>query len=128
MIKVGERQMRAVFAMHAGQRFEHFVKVVADCETLWGLYNDGWALAATDDGAPILPLWPAPEYARACAINEWRGYAPRSIALNEFMRSMLPVMKDDGVSPSVLMTPAGKGAVVSVDELLSALQAELRNY
>ena len=64
------KQIAAVMALPGPRRFEHFIKVVADRQQVWGLYDDGWALAGTDDGAAVFPFWPAEEYALACVANE----------------------------------------------------------
>lgn len=127
-MKVNPKQMEAVLALPGVKRFEHFIKVIADWQEVWGLYQDGWALAATDDGTPVFPLWPAKEYAQVCAVNEWKGYEPRSIGLSDFREVLLPKLKLDGVLPGVSFTPTSKGVTPSVDELKLALETELLNY
>jgi hypothetical protein len=127
-MKVSPKQMDAVLALPGIKRFEHFIKVIADWQEVWGLYLDGWALAAADDGTTVFPLWPAKEYAQVCAANEWTGYEPRSISLSDFTEVLLPKLKLDGVLPGVFFTPTSKGVTPSVDELKSALEAELQNY
>lgn len=127
-MKVSPKQMEVVFALPGIKRFEHFIKVIADWQEVWGLYQDGWALAAADDGTTVFPLWPAMEYARVCAANEWTGYEPRSISLSDFTGVLLPKLKLDGVLPGVFFTPTSKGVTPSVDDLMSALEAELQNY
>ena len=102
--------------------------MIADWQEVWGLYQDGWALAATDDGTPVFPLWPAKEYAQVCAVNEWKGYEPRSIGLSDFREVLLPKLKLDGVLPGVSFTRTSKGVTPSVDELKLALETELLNY
>lgn len=127
-MKVSPKQMDAVLALPGIKRFEHFTKIIADWQEVWGLYQDGWALAAADDGTTVFPLWPAKEYAQVCAANEWNGYEPRSISLSDFTEVLLPKLKLDGVLPGVFFTPTSKGVTPSVDELKSALEAELQNY
>ena len=127
-MKVNPKQMEAMLALPGVKRFKHFIKVVADWQEIWGLYQDGWALAAADDGAIVFPLWPAKEYAQICAANEWSGYEPRSIGLSDFREVLLPKLKLDGVVPGVFFTPTSKGVTLSVDELNAALEAELQNY
>lgn len=127
-MKISQKQLEAVLALSGDKRFEHFVKVVADWQEVWGLYQDGWALAAADDGTTVFPLWPAKEYAQICAANEWNGYEPRSFSLGDFMEALLPKLKSEGVLPGVFFTPSSKGVTPSVDELMSALKAELQNY
>ncbi|WP_035052675.1 DUF2750 domain-containing protein [Andreprevotia chitinilytica] len=127
-MKIHPKQMDSVLALPGIERFEHFIKVIADWQEVWGLYQDGWALAAADDGTTVFPLWPAKEYAQICAENEWNGYEPRSISLGDFMDVLLPKLKVDGVLPGVFFTPSSKGLTPSIDELKAALDAELQNY
>jgi hypothetical protein len=126
-VKVSHKQMEAMLALPGAKRFEHFIKVIAESQEVWGLYQNGWALAATDDATTVFPLWPAKEYAQACAVNEWAGYEPRSITLSDF-REVLSKLKMEGVLPGVFFTPTSKGVTPSVDELRLALEAELQNY
>jgi len=127
-MKVNPKQMEAVLALPSPQRFEHFVKVVVDWEKAWSLYQDGWALAAAEDGAPVFPLWPAKEYAQICAAGEWDGHEPSPIALGTLLDELLPMPKRDGVLVGVFLTPSEGGVAVPADELSAALGAELQNY
>jgi len=84
-MKVNAKQLAVVLGLSGPKRYEHFVKVVVDWQEAWGLYQDGWALAGTDDGEQVFPLWPAREYARICSDKEWEGYTPRAISLDDLM-------------------------------------------
>lgn len=127
-MKVSHKQLSAVLELSGQQRLEYFVKVVADWQEVWGLYLDGWALAATDDGVPVFPLWPAKEYAQVCAEGEWKGYEPRSISLDDLMRVLLPKLRSDAVLPGVFPTPTSRGVTPSVEEFMLALEAQLEQY
>ena len=127
-MKINPKQIESVLALAGSKRYQHFVKVVTDWEEVWGLYQDGWALASTDDGQKVFPLWPAKEYAQLCAEKEWRGYEPESFSLEDFMGELLPNLKDDGVLPGIFYTPSDKGVTPTVDQLLADLNEELKNY
>lgn len=127
-MKVNQAQINAIFALPAQKRFEHFVKVVVAWQEAWGLFSDGWALAGADDGVGVFPLWPAKEYAQACAVNEWAGCQPRAISLDELLDDLLPRLKLDGLLPGIIFTPDGRGATPPVDELVEAIHTELQNY
>lgn len=127
-MKISPKQLEAVLALPGPKRFEHFVKVVADWQEAWGLYSEGWALAGADDGSTVFPLWPAREYAAACAQGEWAGYEPRVIGLADLTEVLLPKLKADQVLPGVFFTPSSKGVTPSVEELQAALERELQNY
>lgn len=115
-MKVSQKQLEAALALSGIKRFEHFIKTIAGWQEVWGLYHDGWALAATDDGTTYL-LWPAKEYAQVCAANEWTGYEPRSISLSDFTEALLPKLKLDGILPGIFFTQTSKGVTPAVDEL-----------
>ncbi len=127
-MKINSKQIESVTALAGPKRYKHFVKVVADWEEVWGLYQDGWALAATDDGQQVFPLWPAKEYAQLCAEKEWVGYKPESFSLEDFMGELLPNLKADNVLPGIFYTSSDNGVTPTVDQLLSDLNEELENY
>lgn len=127
-MKISQKQIESVIAMPGAKRYEHFIKVVADWEEVWGLYNDGWALAATNEGHKVFPVWPAKEYAELCKENEWSAYDAKSFSLDDFMNELLPNLKNDGVLPGIFYTPLNKGVTPDVDQVLADLNRELENY
>lgn len=106
---LNRKHVDSVLALPDKKRFDHFVKVVADRQEVWGLYQGGWALAATNDGVTVFPLWPAKDYAQLCAVCEWEGYEPRLITLAELMEDLFPKLKKDGVLPGVFSSLRVKG-------------------
>ncbi len=127
-MKVNPKQMEAVLNLNGEKRYQNFIKVVADWEEVWGLYNDGWALAADDTGRRVFPLWPAEAYAKICSDNEWESYKPTSLSLEELMRELLPSLKNDGVLPGIFYTPTDLGVTPEVDDLVDDLERELSKY
>lgn len=125
---ITQKQIDAVTALPGPKRYEHFVKVVADWEEVWGIYQDGWALAATGDGQQVFPLWPAKEYAQLCAEKEWAAYVPKSITLQDLMDELLPNLKADDVLPGIFYTPSDNGVTPTVNHILADLGDELKRY
>lgn len=127
-MKASEKKIAALLSLPGSERYKHFVKQVADSETVWGLYEGDWALAATDDGTQVFPLWPAEEYAKLCAVGAWGTYTPRSFSVEEFLGELLPMLEQDGMLPGVFYTPQDKGVTPSIELLRSDIEAELENY
>jgi len=127
-MKLHPKQISSVLALPGPERYEHFIKQVVDWEEVWGLYDDGWAMAGSDEDEDILPFWPHEDYAAICAEKDWAGFTPKSISLEEFMEDLLPRLKEDNVLPGIFFTPSGKSVTPSVDELLEHLQQELTKY
>lgn len=126
-MRLSDEQKKAVLSLPGQERYKHFVKQVADSQQVWGLYAHGWALAETTDGKEVLPFWPAKEYAKLCAVDEWQEYAVKRIALGEFF-ALLAQLETDQVLPGVFYTPQDKGVTPSARELVEALKEELAQY
>ena len=48
-MKINQKQIDAVLKLSGAERYQHFVKKIADWEEVWGLYQDGWALLETEN-------------------------------------------------------------------------------
>lgn len=107
-------------------RYEHFVRRVADTGTVWGLYQDGWAIGKTDDGALVFPLWPTRALAQQCAVLEWEGYGPREFGLQELFDDLLPQLAADGILPGITYTPDEYGLTPAHAQLRQDLLARQR--
>lgn len=126
--EVGPKEVEHVLLLDGSRRYAYWIKQVADWQLVWGLYSDGWALVADDEGHEAIPVWPHAAFAGACADGAWAGYAPREIELSAWMERWLPGMLADGKQVAVFPTPADKGVVVSPARLREDLEAELELY
>jgi hypothetical protein len=122
---ISKKQISAVSALPGPKRYSHFVKVAADRARVWGLFSDGWALAANAEGEKTFPVWPEAEYAALCAVGEWAGYVPKEIEVHDFLDELVPMLQESGVRVSVFVLPSDKGVTPTVDELVRDLRAEL---
>ncbi len=124
-MKITHKQIEAVLSLPGPKRYEHFVKVAADQRQIWGLHNNGWALAGTIDDGPVFPVWPAREYASLCATGDWAGYEPREIDLEEFFHALLPSLQERGTQLGVFYTPNNKGVIPTLEQIENDLKEEL---
>jgi hypothetical protein len=127
-MNINETQIESVLALPAQRRYEHFVKVVADWGEVWGLYKDGWALGATEDGIIVFPLWPAKEYAVLCANRSWAEYEPKSFSVVDLLNELLPKLKKDHMLPGIFYTPNDKGVTPDVAKVADDLRNEIAKY
>lgn len=122
---ITQKQIEAVVALPGPQRYSHFIKVAADQRRVWGLYREGWALAGTDDGRPVFPLWPAREYAALCANGAWASYEAREIDLEELFDGLLPSLRAKQTAVGVFYTPRDQGVLPELDQFEQDLRTEL---
>ncbi|MGE8533918.1 DUF2750 domain-containing protein [Chryseobacterium sp. 22543] len=114
--------------MSEDERYNYFIRKVADFEELWGLNDDGWALLGDNDDNRIFPVWPEKEFAVLCAVDQWKNYKPEVITLDNFIEKWIPGMTNDKTLVNVFLTPNAKGTVTSPKDLLDYLQEELEQY
>ena len=117
--------MQATTRLPAPERYDHFVKMVADWGFVWGLYNDGWATTETDDGMVSVPLWSARDYAANYQNGDWSEFDPRAISIHEFLDEFLPRLNEGGVCPGVFYVDGQGSVAVPIEILVADLRAEL---
>ena len=120
------KQFAAVSTLPGPDRYRHFVARVSDWGIVWGLRDeDGWVATADDDGNPGFPVWPHPDYAAACATDDWEGNAPAPIKVHEFVNNRLIGMAENAVAVAVFPTATLRGVLVPALQLQRDLQEEL---
>ncbi|MDQ1097678.1 MULTISPECIES: DUF2750 domain-containing protein [Chryseobacterium] len=117
-----------ILRMSENERYDYFIRKVADFEVLWGLDDNGWALLGDNEGRQVLPLWPEKEFAELCAIDQWEGFKPKEISLNDFFEKWIPGMTNDNTLVNIFLTPEEKGSVISPKDLGVDLQNEAEQY
>ncbi len=120
-----QKELQAVSSADGRHRYEYFIHRVCDAKALWGLYNDGWASVAGEEGEQLIPLWPHHDFAQAFATGNWTGFEPRKIALDEFLDAWIPGMLSKGINPAVFPVPTGTSVVVTAEDLEENLRHEL---
>jgi len=126
---VSDKEFEAVFALDGGERYNHFVRHVADTEEVWSLRSEqGWVLTSDDDGIEFVPVWPHPRYAEACAVGYWKDAQPTSISLELWIEKWTPGMIKDSRQVAVFPTPSGEGFVITPQALRDDLLEECSQY
>jgi hypothetical protein len=131
------QEFDAVRALPSARRYEHFIKRVVDCGSIWGLKDaNGWVTAADDENRTVFPVWPHEKYAASCAVGEWAGAAPSSISLSDWREKWVPGLRRDGNYTAVfpVASRAGvprapdHGVVVTSDRLLQDIDNHLSEW
>lgn len=123
---IDTRQVQETVMLSGPQRYEYFIRRVAQTGTVWSLYRNGWALAKKEDGSLVFPLWPDREFATICADYEWTGYEPQSFSLDELVDELLPQLEQDGIATGVFYTPGARDVMPSAGLLQRDLDDELK--
>lgn len=94
-----------VINLTASERYDYFIRKVADFEEVWGLKDaEGWALMGSEEQV-LFPIWSEKEFAELC---KWDNYQPTPIPLDDFMEKLLPKLEKDSVMLAVFPLTQGK--------------------
>ena len=120
---VSDQEFEAVCALDTEERYAHFVKRVCEEGTVWALKaSDGFVIMGDDDGLEYLPVWPDDRYADAYG---GAGEKAEAIPLDAWMTRWLPGLERDRSGVAIFPIEGDPGAVVTLEQLRSDLEAEL---
>ncbi|EDT43095.1 DUF2750 domain-containing protein [Burkholderia ambifaria] len=121
------KKIENVLRLDAQSRCEYFIRKVADFEVVWSLFDQGWATARTG-ATTVLPFWPEEAFAKLCATDEWQGFRPKAIALDDFLERWLPGMAPDQRICAVFAAPSDRGTLMAPMDLERLIRMELEQY
>lgn len=122
------KKLRSILEKSGEERFEYFIRKVTDFSEVWGLFDNGWATSSDKSGGTAIPFWPEKDFARLCASETWKNYAPRKIGIEDFLDKWLPGMEKDGSLAAVFPTPTDKSVFIEPNRLGSLLKKEMEQH
>lgn len=126
---IGEKEFASVIDLRPAERFDYFVKRVADWEAVFSLRTpNGWVVAADRDGTELFPVWPHASFAEAAAQGVWEDASVAAIDLSDWIEKWLPGLEKDRRRIAVFPVPSGAGVVVEPALLRAALAVALDEF
>lgn len=128
-MKINKNEFEEVSKLTAFERYKYFIKRVADFEVMYTLVNANEDLALLEvEGKRMLSFWSSKEFAASCAINEWHGYQPIELTLEQFEESYIDIIEAEdyliNIFPSINLT----GFIVDIAEFTKDLNEEMQKY
>ncbi len=122
------KHFSSVASLPPRERYDYFIKKVADWGELWGLFDNGWATLADNEEKECMPVWPHEEFARHYATGDWQRFVPRRIELQEWISKWTQRLTDDLRKVAIFPVPAGKCTTAAPDRLRHDLEEELDKF
>ena len=124
--RINAKHLTNVQQLPAGERYDYFVKRVADWQEAWTVEGDrGWLTGTDDEGVIHVPLWAHPLFAEMCATGNCSNGRIMRVGLRELTDKMLPQLESDHYRVSVMPIPPGTGVPVEPGRLRKDLLSEL---
>ena len=121
-------KIRNVSNLSSEDRYEYFIRKVADTESVWLIHdNSKYVIVGDNDNNIAIPVWPELEFAELYLEDEWKDYSTISVEVHEFLEWLDQVHKENVMIagfPLLDMT----GIVVEAEEMKNHLLFELQQY
>lgn len=129
-MKISDHEIEVMFKKAAKDRYIYFIKRVADWESAWALGDDEGHITTEDNSGNIsLPLWPAKEFAKKCAIDDWSNLDIQEISLDELIDKLLPELISDNIDVVAFMAPKeSTSPTLLASNVLKDLMIECEKY
>ncbi len=105
--------------------YERFIDQALELEVVWNLQSeDGFAVCESSEfeGAEVMPFWSIESLANKACIDDWKGYKPNPIRIDDFIDAWLHGMAEDEVYVGLNWNAELEGAeidpVILIDDLL----------
>lgn len=124
--KLNDKQLQSIPKLEEHERYDYFLRKVADFEELWSLHSpEGWVEFSTADGEACLPLWPHPDFAKQWAVDDWSDCTPKAIALDVWLERWTSGLERDDTVLAIFPVDEEEGLVLTPQEFHDDLMAEL---
>ncbi|MCM2678475.1 DUF2750 domain-containing protein [Echinimonas agarilytica] len=107
-------------------RFEAFLGLVVKHKEVWALSDDEGCLMVAMEDENCLPLWPLEIYAQQAVAEEWEGFSPLKITLDNFYENWAPGMSGDEIAAAVFPNDEGSCTVLDSEELAVTLKLQAK--
>jgi hypothetical protein len=129
IMKITNKEIEAVSQLEAFQRYEYFIKRVADSERMYTLVDDNGNLAIADvESSAVLSVWSASEFAENNAVDEWGSFSVKEITVEEFEEDIIDMIEKNNWLINVFSIKGKSGFVVNINEFAKDLSAEMQKY
>jgi len=121
-----QKEIENVSNLEPFERYEYFIKKIADFEVLFSLKSSegNFAISETDDKY-MLPLWSHEEFAKQNLNAGWESFQVYEISLEELETDIFSFISENNYLINVFPLNNKTGFVVNLEEFKRDLEEEL---
>jgi hypothetical protein len=128
-MKITDKEIEATSKLEPAKRYQYFIKRVADTEKMYSLVDGegDWAIADVEDKS-LFSVWSAPEFAQACALDEWKEFSVKEFTIEDFEDEIIDEIDRNGYLINVFSVKGKSGFIVDFNEFARDLSEEMKKY
>lgn len=124
-MKIYENEIKEISSLEPNERYNYFIKNVANIETMYTLYKDGKFVLTCINNNKLLPLWSAKEFAENYRNIRWDDAIVQEISLDYFEDNL---SEFEDFLFNIFPVTDKTGFVVTLDEFVRDLTEEFNRY
>lgn len=128
-MKLTDKEVEAILKLEPYDRYQYFIKRVADSEQMFTIVDneDNWALADVQ-GKEVFSVWSAPDFAVLFAIGDWESFSVKEITIEQLEDDIIDEIENNGYLINVFPIIGRSGFVVDIIEFAKDINNEMRKY
>jgi len=128
-MKISQKEIESVSRLTSIERYNYFLKRVADFELMYTLIDEQGNLAISEiEHKLMVSFWSAKEYAQINAINEWKNYQIKEFSVEEFENELIDIIETNNYILNIFPINDKTGVVVDLNEFARDLNNEMKKY
>lgn len=125
---ITKEEILNVSKLDAFERYNYFIKKVADQELIYTLAFEGKIAIAEVKNSKLISIWSAAEFAKEYATQEWENYDVVNFSLDEFKEKIGNLVVENRFLVNVFSVANKTGFIVNWSEFWRDLEEELEQY
>lgn len=126
---MNQKEIENVIILEPFERYQYFIKKVADWEIFFTLLNENGEYALSElENKKLFPMWSAKKYAELCKVSGWEKYIVKELNLDDLEDKIIDFIVDEDCLINVFPVSDRTGFIVSLKEFSKDLSDELKNY
>lgn len=126
---VHPKEIERVSMLSPKERYNYFLKRVADSEELYSLKNNQNQFIVSElEGNLLFPMWSAKEFAENCLIDGWENHQIIPLNLDDLEEEIFDLIAKENYLLNIFPVKEKTGFIVDLDEFARDLSEELKNY
>ena len=128
-MKITKEEIESVSMLPPYERYQYFIKRVADIDSLFTVVDEEGRIALADiEDARVYSFWSAEDFAKRCLLEEWSNYEVLELTLEQFEEEVIDQIEEHGYLLNIFPIRNKSGFVVDLDEFARDLSDELEKY
>jgi len=121
-------KLNSVLTLSSKERYEYFIKKVADFETVYLIQDDDKYVTIGDDkNEIIIPVYPEAEFAELNLQGTWINFSVEEMELSEFL-DWLDELHEKRIKVAGFPSSENSGIVITADEMKNHILFEMQQY